>query len=140
MPSEHLPRERNASLHTSEAYASSFKLLVCFAATQLHVKPCQVEIEQLDVSLILTFLQHLESERGNSARTRNARLAAIHSFFRFLDHLNQAGIAVFRPCRHSTRRLVRIASPQHGPKCLCQPPLRKVGSLLRFDFPQRQIT
>jgi integrase/recombinase XerD len=83
---EHLPRERNASLHTSETYAYSFKLLVCFAATRLRVKPCQVEIEQLDASLILSFLQHIETERGNSARTRNARLAAIHSFFRFLEY------------------------------------------------------
>jgi integrase/recombinase XerD len=83
---EHLPRERNASLHTIETYAYSFKLLVCFAATKLHVKPCQVEIEQLDVPLVLTFLQHIESDRGNSARTRNARLAAIHSFFRFLEY------------------------------------------------------
>jgi site-specific recombinase XerD len=83
---EHLPRERNASLNTIETYAYSFKLLVCFAATQLNVKPCQIEIEQLDVSIILAFLQHIESERRNSARTRNARLAAIHSFFRFLEY------------------------------------------------------
>jgi integrase/recombinase XerD len=92
---EHLPRERNASPHTSEACAHSFKLLVCFAATRLNVKPCQVEVEQLDAPLILAFLQHIENERGNSARTRNARLAAIHSFFRFLEYrlvscLNQA--------------------------------------------------
>jgi integrase/recombinase XerD len=92
---EHLPRERNASPHTSEAYAHSFKLLVCFAAARLNVKPCQVEVEQLDAALILAFLQHIENERGNSARTRNARLAAIHSFFCFLEYrlvscLNQA--------------------------------------------------
>ncbi len=92
---EHLPRERNASQHTTEAYAYSFKLLVCFAASRLDLKPCQVEVEQLDVPLILAFLQHIETDRGNSARTRNARLAAIHSFFRFLEYrlvssLNQA--------------------------------------------------
>jgi integrase/recombinase XerD len=92
---EHLPRERNASPHTSEAYAHSFKLVVCFAAARLNVKPCQIEVEQLDTPLILAFLQHIENERGNSARTRNARLAAIHSFFRFLEYrlvscLNQA--------------------------------------------------
>jgi hypothetical protein len=51
---EHLPRERNGSLNTIETYAYSFKLLVCFAATQLNVKPCQM----LDVSTILAFLQH----------------------------------------------------------------------------------
>jgi integrase/recombinase XerD len=83
---EHLPRERKASLHTSDAYAHSFKLLVCFAAARLRVKPFQIEIEQLDVPTILAFLEHIESERSNTARTRNARLAAIHSFFHFLEY------------------------------------------------------
>jgi integrase/recombinase XerD len=83
---EHLPRERKASPHTSDAYAHSFKLLVCFAAARLRVKPFQIEIEQLDVPMILAFLEHIESDRSNTARTRNARLAAIHSFFRFLEY------------------------------------------------------
>jgi site-specific recombinase XerD len=83
---EHLPRERKASPHTTDAYANSFKLLVCFAATRLHVKPFQIEIEQLDVPMILAFLEHIENDRSNTARTRNARLAAIHSFFRFLEY------------------------------------------------------
>lgn len=83
---EHLPRERKASPHTTDAYANSFKLLVCFAAIRLRVKPFQIEIEQLDVPMILAFLEHIENDRGNTARTRNARLAAIHSFFRFLEY------------------------------------------------------
>ena len=83
---EHLPQERKASPHTCAAYAYSFQLLVCFAASQLEVRPCQLEIEQLDAPLILAFLRHIESERHNSARTRNARLAAINSFFRFLEY------------------------------------------------------
>jgi integrase/recombinase XerD len=74
---EHLPRERKASPHTTDAYANSFKLLVCFVATRLHVNP---------VPMILAFLEHIENDRGNTARTRNARLAAIHSFFRFLEY------------------------------------------------------
>ncbi|WOH80428.1 tyrosine-type recombinase/integrase [Bradyrhizobium sp. BEA-2-5] len=83
---EHLPRERNASPHTCEAYAHSFQLLVCFAADRLKVRPSQLEIERLDAPLILSFLEHLERKRGNSARTRNARLAAINAFFRFLEY------------------------------------------------------
>jgi integrase/recombinase XerD len=83
---EHLPRERKASPHTCEAYASSFHLLVSFAARHLGVRPSRLEIEQLDVPLILAFLEHIERERGNSARSRNARLAAINSFFRFLEY------------------------------------------------------
>lgn len=83
---EHLPRERKASQHTCEAYAYSFQLLVCFTADRLGTRPSRLEIEQLDAPLILAFLEHLECERGNSARTRNARLAAVNSFFRFLEY------------------------------------------------------
>ena len=83
---EHLPNERRASQHTSEAYAQSFQLLLGFAAGRLKCKPSKIEIERLDAPLILAFLEHLEKKRGNSVRTRNARLAAINSFFRFLEY------------------------------------------------------
>jgi integrase/recombinase XerD len=83
---EHLPRDRRASPHTCEAYAYSFQLLVTFAARRLGTKPSQLEVEQLDVPMILAFLEHIEQERGNTARSRNARLAAIKSFFRFLEY------------------------------------------------------
>jgi site-specific recombinase XerD len=83
---EHLPKERRASQHTCEAYAQSFQLLLGFAAGRLKITPAKIELEQLDAPLMLAFLEHLEKKRGNSARTRNARLAAIHSFFRFLEY------------------------------------------------------
>jgi integrase/recombinase XerD len=83
---EHLPKERRASQHTCEAYAQSFQLLLCFAAGRVKITPAKIEIERLDAPLILAFLEHLECKRGNSARTRNARLAAINSFFRFLEY------------------------------------------------------
>jgi integrase/recombinase XerD len=83
---EHLPKERRASLHTCEAYAHSFRLLIGFAARRLGVRPCRLEVEQLDAPLIPAFLEHIEADRGNSARTRNARLAAINAFFRFLEY------------------------------------------------------
>src|SRR6516225_3409926 len=83
---EHLPKERRASQHTCEAYAQAFQLLLCFAARRLKIKPARIEIERLDAPLILAFLEHIESDRGNSARTRNARLAAINAFFRFLEY------------------------------------------------------
>jgi len=83
---EHLPKERRASQHTCEAYAQSFQLLLGFAAARLKITPAKIEIERLDASLILTFLEHLEKKRGNSVRTRNARLAAINAFFRFLEY------------------------------------------------------
>jgi integrase/recombinase XerD len=83
---EHLPKERRASSHTCEAYAHSFRILVGFAARRLGVRPYRLEVEQLDAPLILAFLEHIEADRGNSARTRNARLAAINAFFRFLEY------------------------------------------------------
>ncbi len=83
---EHLPRERGASANTCDAYAYAFQLLVCFAAKSIHTQPSLLEIDQVDAPLILAFLEHLESERRCSSRTRNARLAAIKSFFRYLEY------------------------------------------------------
>ena len=83
---EHLPRDRGASPNTCEAYAYSFKIMLCFAAGRLKVSPSQLELPQIDTAVVLAFLEHVEKERGNTARTRNARLAAIHSFFRFLEY------------------------------------------------------
>lgn len=87
---EHLPRERRASIHTCDAYAYSFQLLVAFAACRLRKRPCLLQIEDLDVPTILAFLEHVEQNRGNKARSRNARLAAVKSFFRYLEHREPA--------------------------------------------------
>lgn len=87
---EHLPSERNASQHTCDTYAYSFQLLVIFAAEKCHCKPSQLTIGQIDASLVMTFLEHIEDKRGNSARTRNTRLAAIKSFFRYLEYRQPA--------------------------------------------------
>ncbi len=83
---EYLPRQRAMSAQTSDTYAYAFQLLVCFAARHLKTTPSALFIEQLDATLILGFLEHLEKERGNCARTRNSRLAAIKTFFRFLEY------------------------------------------------------
>ena len=109
---EHLPRERKASPHTCEAYAYAFQLLVCFAASRLKVRPSQLTVEQLDVPLVLAFLEYVEAERRCSARTRNARLAAIHSFFHFLEYrvpscLEQARQIGAIPIKKTDQALVR---------------------------------
>ena len=83
---DYLPRHRRASRHTIESYATSFQLLVCFAAERHAVRPCRIGIEQLTAPLILDFLNDLEHQRGNSIGTRNVRLAAFKSFFRYLEH------------------------------------------------------
>ena len=83
---EYLPRDRAASTHTCETYAYSLMLLLRFASERLRVTPSQIDLAQIDASLVLAFLAHIENGRGNSARTRNARLAAIKSFFRYLEY------------------------------------------------------
>ncbi|MDG4601433.1 MAG: tyrosine-type recombinase/integrase [Defluviicoccus sp.] len=83
---EHLPRERNASQNTCETYAYSFRILVVFVAQRLRLKPSQLTIEHVDATTVAAFLEHIERERKCCARTRNARLAAIKSFFRYLEY------------------------------------------------------
>jgi integrase/recombinase XerD len=83
---EYLPNERRASQHTIDAYAYTFQLLTIFAAALFKTQPSKLTIESLDATLIVNFLNHLETSRCNSPRTRNARIAAIKAFFRFLEY------------------------------------------------------
>jgi site-specific recombinase XerD len=83
---EYLPCERRASQHTCETYAYTFQLLVCFVARRLKTQPSKLKLESFDAPMIVGFLNQLEEIRGNSARTRNVRLAAIKAFFRFLEY------------------------------------------------------
>jgi len=75
--------ERRASPATIDSYRISFCLLLRFTHAHLGKAPSDLEIADLDAPLIGAFLEHLQAERGNSARTRNARLAAVHSLFRY---------------------------------------------------------
>jgi len=73
---ERLIGQRHASPHTIAAYRTTLRLLLGFAAKQFGIQPCQLDVGDLDAGLIGALLHHLETERGNGARTRNARLAA----------------------------------------------------------------
>src|SRR5258708_19647977 len=115
---EHLPRYQRASPHTCDAYAYSFQLLVTFAARRLRKTPSQLEVEQIDVPLILAFLEHIERDRGNKARSRNARLAAVRSFFRFLEYrvpacLDQALRVHAIPMKNTDEALVASLTRPH---------------------------
>lgn len=81
---DRLERQRGASRHTIAAYRDTFRLLLRFAQTRLRKPPSDFAVDEIDASLVAAFLDHLEKDRGNSTRTRNARLAAIRSFFRFV--------------------------------------------------------
>ncbi len=80
---QRLLSERHASPHTVAAYRDTMRLLLTFAAKRTGIEPSQLELENLDAPLIGAFLDYLEHERGCSARTRNARLAAIRSLYRY---------------------------------------------------------
>jgi integrase/recombinase XerD len=80
---ERLIRQRQASGHTIAAYRDTLRLLLTFAAGRTGTSPCRLDIADLNAPVIAAFLDHLEHNRANSVRTRNARLAAIHSLFTF---------------------------------------------------------
>jgi len=108
---EHLRHQRGASQHTCDSYAYCFQLLFEFAARRLKVAPSQLVLEQLDATVISAFLEHLEDSRKNSADTRNIRLAAIRSFFRFLEYRSPAALDQIRrvlavPFKRTNKRLV----------------------------------
>ena len=83
---ERLPLQRGASHHTCESYAYTFQLLFEFASNRHKVTPSKLYLEQIDAVLVMDFLAHIEATRDNGARTRNARLAAIKSPMRFVEH------------------------------------------------------
>ena len=76
--------ERNLSINTQRSYRDTLRLLFHFLAERYAVEPTQVTVEQLTVDVIKHFLIYLEEERGNTIDTRNLRLTALHSFFRFV--------------------------------------------------------
>ncbi len=89
-----LTSQRHASANTVAAYRDGWRLLLRYAQDRTGKQPCQLDLADLDAPFVAGFLDHLEQERGNSVRTRNARLAAIRSFFRYaaLCHPEHAGL------------------------------------------------
>jgi len=81
---EHLPSHRHASRQTVDGYRDTFRLLLTFLRKATGREPSRLSLADLDVSVLLAFLDHLERERHNSIRSRNVRLAAIRCFFRFV--------------------------------------------------------
>ena len=89
---DRLITQRNSSPETIASYRDTMRLLLGYVHEQTGKQPFQLDFADLDASMIGAFLTHLESDRGNSTRTRNNRLAAIHSFFRYaaLEHPEHA--------------------------------------------------
>lgn len=108
---DRLMQQRQASPHTIASYRDTFRLLVRYAQRELKKPPSALLLADLDTAFIGAFLTHLENQRGNSARTRNTRLAAIHSFFRYValhepQHAALAQRILAMPSKRYTRRPV----------------------------------
>jgi site-specific recombinase XerD len=108
---DRLRQQRHASDETVRAYRDTWRLLLGFAAAQTGKQPSSLDIGDIDSDLITAFLNHLEHDRHNSVRTRNARLSAIHSLFRFAaphhpEHAATISRVLAIPSRRFDRALV----------------------------------
>ncbi len=83
---EHLTQQRAMSPRTVATYRDGFVLFLDFATAHLHKEPTTMKLQDITPALILAFLDHLEHDRGNAVRTRNARLAALRAFLKFAGH------------------------------------------------------
>ena len=108
---QRLLHQRRVSPNTIAAYRDAFRLLLKFADHKLGKAPSQIALADLDADLVVTFLAHLEKDRGNTIRSRNGRLAAIHSFFRYVafeepGHSASVQRVLAIPHKRAERRLV----------------------------------
>jgi integrase/recombinase XerD len=123
---DRLMRQRQASPHTVAAYRDTLRLLLRFAAERGGIGPSKLEIENLDAKLVGDFLDHLEHNRGSSVRTRNARLAAIRSLFRYaaLRHPEHAAVierVLAIPPKRFERNLVTFLTDEEVDALLAAP-------------------
>lgn len=109
---DRLMTQRHASPHTIAAYRDTMKLLLGYAHQHTGKHPADLEVTDLDAPLIGTFLTHLETDRGNSVTTRNTRLTAIHSLFRYAAlHLPEHAALI--------ARVLAIPAKRHNHPTVC---------------------
>jgi integrase/recombinase XerD len=108
--------QRQVSPNTIASYRDTFRLLLTFMTERTGTPPAQLHLDQLDAPTIAAFLEHLEQERGNSTRTRNVRLAALRSFFRYcaLRHPEHAALiqrVLAIPPKRGKQRAISYLTP-----------------------------
>jgi integrase/recombinase XerD len=108
---DRMARQRQASPHTVASYRDSLRLLLVFASKRQGKEPSKLDIDDIDAALVGAFLDHIEQQRENSVRTRNVRLAAIRSLFRYAAFRHPEHAAVIErvlaiPSKRFDRRLV----------------------------------
>ena len=121
-----LMQQRQASAHTIASYRDTFKLLLQFVQKRLRKAPSALALEDIDAPLVMAFLDEMEGARGITARTRNLRLTAVHSFFRFTafevpTHSAQIQRVLAIPAKRFTRALVPFLSRQEVDALLAAP-------------------
>lgn len=123
---QRLLRERNASPLTVAAYRDAWRLLLGFASQRTGKSPSALDFNDLGVTLIGAFLDHLEHDRGNTVRTRNARLAAVHSLFRYAalrhpEHADSIARVLAMQAKRFERALVNFLSAAEVDALLAAP-------------------
>jgi integrase/recombinase XerD len=123
---ERLVQQRNASPQTVASYRDTFRLLLRFAERHIRKPPERLALTDLDASLILAFLNHLERDRRNSIRSRNARLAAIRSFLHYAALKDPTALQVIQgalaiPLKRFDRRLIGFLSREETEAVLDAP-------------------
>ena len=121
-----LMQQRQASPHTIKSYRDTFRQLLRFAEKHLHREPSDLDLGQIDAPFIATFLDELETQRGLSVRSRNLRLAAIRSFFRYAafelpTHAGQIQRVLAIPAKRYTRKQVRFLNREEVDALLAAP-------------------
>lgn len=126
---QRLMHQRQASAHTIASYRDTFKMLLQFIQTRLHKAPSALALEDIDAPLVAAFLDDLEATRRITARTRNLRLTAVHSFFRYASyeaptHAAQIARVLVIPAKKFTRALVPFLSRPEVDALLAAPDQR----------------
>ncbi len=129
---DRLMRQRRVSPHTLVSYRDTFRLLLQYAQQRLRKAPSALILSDLDTPLLGAFLDHLEQERDNSARSRNVRLAAIHSFFRYVafhapEHSALTQRVLAMPSKRYLRRPIAFLTPVEVDALLAAPDLSTWG-------------
>jgi len=107
----HLLVQRNASPQTVASYRDAFRLLLRYVQERIQKAPAALTLADLDAPAVLAFLDHLERDRHNSIRSRNARLAALHSFFHYAATQDPANLSIIQrvlaiPCKRHDQPLL----------------------------------
>jgi len=126
---QRLMQQRQASAHTVSSYRDTFRQFLKFAQQRLHKAPNALAFEQINAPLVVAFLDHLEKDQGLSVRSRNLRLTAIHSLFRFAafelpSHSAQIQRVLAIPSKRFTRSLVRFLTRPEVDALLAAPDQR----------------